>query len=252
MTTITPNGKRKVEKDMIAEFPNFANRIGLNGYSCVKVNQQSEVFHMNDKDKTYFFTPPYRLDAGFGEFDAGQPIELKIAATLFKNNTLTIHNMTLEFHDKDDQLLFQLVHLHDLSSYLANFKEMEAFILARSDIVERVIPTLQFNFVGELIDIGISFKYFEENPLHYINNFTNHAPKSRYYTNTMSLYNTGYNQHYTITNPAEAMIFAKMTFLSIHDEKIQEIFECTDWLEMYEKLKKSPEEFLSLYDMTKF
>lgn len=246
MTKITLNAKRELEFDIIAEFPAFAERIGLHGYSCIKVNEEQDMFHMNDKDRTYLFTPSYRLDGGFGEFDAGELIEIKLAATLFKDDILTIHNMELEFHDKDDQLLKQLAHLHDLTDYLANFKNVSDFILARSDIVEKVLPTLKFNFDGELSNIGVCFKYTES-----YNNSGLSRERDRYYTSSLSLYDIDYNKFYAITNPEEALIFSKMVFLSIHDENIQELFGCDDWEDMYVKMKEAPDDFFNLYDMTK-
>jgi hypothetical protein len=247
MTTITSSAKHKLEHDILAEFPEFAKKIGLNGYSYMKLNEDKDMFHMNDKDKTYLFTPSYKLDEGFGDFDAGHPVEFKMVATLFKDDTLKINNIDFEFHDNDDHLLKQLVHLHDLTNYLANFKELSSFILARSDIVEHLAPTLKFNFEGVLIELGGVFKYSES----YLHGPSSARSSNRYYTNSLSLYNEDYNRFYKITNPQEALIFAKMSFLSIHDENIQELFDTEDWEDLYNKFKDNPEAFLSLYDMTK-
>lgn len=246
MTKITFDAKRQLESDIIAAFPDFSKRIGLQGYSCLKVAKDKELFHINDKDKTYLSTPLYKLDGDFGQFDAAAPVEFKMAATLFKDDLLTIHNIDFEFHDKDDQLLKKLVHLNSLTEYFDNFKEVEEFILTYSDIVDRVLPTLKFNFDGQLSDIGVVFKYSER----YLNNGLN-LTRDRYYTNSVSLYNPDYNKFYKITTPQEALVFSKMSFLSIHDENIQELFDCKEWEDLYAKMKENPEAFFNLYDMTK-
>lgn len=247
MTTFTDAGKFKVERDILSTFSELANRIGLNGCSYVKENKNTDIFHMNDKDKTYVFTPTYILDCGFGAFNADHPIKFKMSATLFKDDSLKINYIEFEFNDKDDYTLTELLHLHDLTSYFANFKEVSSFILNRSDIVESVSPTLKFSFDGVLTDIGGVFKYSDS----YLNGPYSSTKTNRYYTNSLSLYSEDYKKFYKITNPQEALIFAKMSFLSIHDENIQELFETEDWSDLYNKFKENPEAFLSLYDMTK-
>lgn len=247
MTTFTDNSKRKVERDILSTFSDLLKKIGLNGCSYVKENQGTDIFHMNDKDKTYVFTPTYILDCGFGTLNADHPIKFKMSAILFKDNSLKINYIEFEFNDQDDYTLKELIHLHDFTSYFANFKELSSFIVARSDIVDTVSPTLKFNFDGVLTDIGGVFKYSDS----YINGPYSATKSNRYYTNSLSLYNEDYNRFYNITNPQEALIFAKMSFLSIHDENIQELFDTEDWADLYNKFKENPEAFLSLYDMTK-
>lgn len=243
MTSMNSDVKVKLENDIMAQFPDFAKRIGLTKYTYSKENDVSDLFIMKDTDKSYLYTPKYLLSGGMADIESIDHIDIKLAAILFQDDALEVHNMDLEFHNSNDPLLKELVYLHKLSNYLSLFEEMKSFILDRSDIVIKVVPTLKFNFAGELEEIGISFKYFDS----YQSNIKNRS----YYTNSVCLYNIHFNKSYKINTPEESLIFSKMAFLSIDDEKLMEVFECDDWIELYDKFKSNPEGCLSLYDMTK-
>lgn len=242
MTKLNSDIKLGLEKDILAKFPAIAQRIGLKKYDYSKANINKELFHINDKDKIMLYTTNHILLGGTEEIVASDETQFRLSATLFKDDKLVIHNVDFEFQSEDDLLLVELVRIHNLTTYLDNFKEIAAFVLERSDIVERVNPKLTFNSEGILTDIGLTFNYFTD---------FRYSGSKNYYTSSISLYNTDYNNFYSLNSSIDSLVFAKMSFLSIADENIQTFFECDDWAELYKKFRQNPEQLLSLYDMSR-
>jgi len=234
--------KQQLENDIMEKFPELVHRIGLSNHSYCKDPKNKELFRLKDKDKTYLYTPSYKLIDD--EASVCDDIELKLSAVLIENEQLILNKIDFEFDNVNNSILINLVKNHQVFSYFANFKELSDFVLDRSDIVTRLNPTLSFNAEGKLIDIGVSFQYFDSP-----NIFTT---QKTYYTNSVTLYNTFFNDIYAIKEPSEALLFAKMFFLSIDDENFGEFFDCNDWIELYQKFKEDSERMLSVYDMSRF
>lgn len=234
--------KQQLENDIMDKFPELAHRIGLSNHSYYKGHPNKELFHLTDKDKIYLYTPSYKLIDD--EYSVCDDIELKLTAILNENEQLVVNKIDFEFDNVHNAILLDLVKSHKVVSYFSNFKELSEFVLERSDIVTRLNPTLSFNPEGKLIDMGVSFQYFDSP-----NSF---ASQKTYYTNSVTLYNLCFNDIYSIKEPAEALIFAKMFFLSIDDENFKEFFDCNDWIELYQKFREDSERMLSVYDMSRF
>lgn len=245
MTKITSDVKITLERDIMQSVPELAKKIGIQYESYLKRDVNKELFHMNDKEKTYLSTPNYQLLGSVDGVDIADDTNITVSATLIKDDTLTINHVEFTFNRRDDFVLNSLIDKNKLTEVFANYHEIEQFILNRSDIIERITPTIRFNNEGELTQISVNFDYKKTNSIF-------PSDSERYYTSTLDLYNMGINPYYGIETAYDSLIFSKMAFISIMNTDTLEIFQCTDWVELYNLFRKDATSFLSLYDMTTF
>lgn len=245
MNKITSDVKITLERDIMQSMPELAKKIGIQYKSYLKCDVDKSLFHMNDKEKTYLSTPNYQLLGTVDGVDIADDTTITVSATLIKDDTLTINHVEFSFERSDDVVLNKLIDKNQLTAVFANYHEIENFILNRSDIVERITPTIRFNNKGELTQISVNFEYKKTNSIF-------PSDSERYYTSTLDLYNIGINPYYGIETAYDSLIFSKMAFISILNTETLEIFQCEDWVELYNLIRKDPASFLSLYDMTTF
>lgn len=234
--------KQQLENNIMDKFPEFAHSIGLPNCFYHKSNFKKELFVLKDNDKIWLSTSSYKLIDNKGVIC--DDIELNLYADLIENNQLVLKNVNFEFYNVENSILIYLVQTHKVFPYLSKFKELLDFVLSRSTIVSGLNLILSFNPSGELVEINVKFKYIE-NP----NSFTSIKP---YYTSSISLYSIFFNNSYSIKDASEALIFAKMFFLSVTDENFCQFFECDGWIELYDKFRTNAERMLSVYDMSRF
>lgn len=245
MTKITSDVKITLERDIMQSVPELATKIGIQYKSYLKCNVDKALFHMNDKEKTYLSTPNYQVLGTVDGVDIADDTTITVSATLIKDDTLTINYVEFSFDKIDDVVLNKLIDKNKLTEVFANYHEMESFILNRSNIIERITPTIRFNIEGELTQISLNFEYKKTNSIF-------PSDSERYYTSTLDLYNMGINPYYGIETAYDSLIFSKMAFISIMNPDTLEIFQCSDWVELYNLFRKDAASFLSLYDMTTF
>ena len=245
MSKITSDVKITLERDIMQSMPELAKKIGIQYKSYLKCDVDKSLFHMNDKEKTYLSTPNYQLLGSVGGVDIADDTTITVSATLIKDDTLTINHVEFSFENSDDVVLKKLIDKNKLTEVFANYHEIETFILNRSAIIESITPTVRFNIEGELTQISINFEYKKTKSIF-------PSDSERYYTSTLDLYNVGINPYYGIETAYDSLIFSKMAFISIMNTDALEIFQCEDWVELYNLFRKDPTSFLSLYDMTTF
>lgn len=245
MTKINSDVKLTLERDILQSIPELVKKIGIQYESYLKCDVNKELFHMNDKEKTYLYTPDYQLMGSIDGVEITQDTILKVSATLIKDDTLTINHVEFSFDRSDDVVLKKLIDKNRLKEVFDNYHEIESFILNRSDIIERITPTIRFNIEGDLTQISVNFEYKKTNSIF-------PSDSERYYTSTLDLYNMGINPYYGIKTAYDSLIFSKMAFISILNTDTLEILQCADWVELYNLFRKDPASFLSLYDMTTF
>lgn len=245
MSKITSDVKITLERDIMQSMPELAKKIGVQYKSYLKCDVDKSLFHMNDKEKTYLSTPNYQLLGSVDGVDIADDTTITVSATLIKDDTLTINHVEFSFEHSDDVVLKKLIDKNKLTEVFANYHEIETFILNRSAIIESITPTVRFNIEGELTQISINFEYKKTKSIF-------PSDSERYYTSTLDLYNVGINPYYGIETAYDSLIFSKMAFISIMNTDALEIFQCEDWVELYNLFRKDPTSFLSLYDMTTF
>jgi len=245
MSKITSDVKITLERDIMQSVPELAKKIGIQYKSYLKCDVDKSLFHMNDKEKTYLSTPNYQLLGSVDGVDIADDTTITVSATLIKDDTLTINHVEFSFEHSDDVVLKKLIDKNKLTEVFANYHEIETFILNRSAIIESITPTVRFNIEGELTQISINFEYKKTKSIF-------PSDSERYYTSTLDLYNVGINPYYGIETAYDSLIFSKMAFISIMNTDALEIFQCEDWVELYNLFRKDPTSFLSLYDMTTF
>lgn len=245
MSKITSDVKITLERDIMQSMPELAKKIGVQYKSYLKCDVDKSLFHMNDKEKTYLSTPDYQLLGSVDGVDIADDTTITVSATLIKDDTLTINHVEFSFEHSDDVVLKKLIDKNKLTEVFANYHEIETFILNRSAIIESITPTVRFNIEGELTQISINFEYKKTKSIF-------PSDSERYYTSTLDLYNVVINPYYGIETAYDSLIFSKMAFISIMNTDALEIFQCEDWVELYNLFRKDPTSFLSLYDMTTF
>jgi hypothetical protein len=230
----------EIEVAILSHVPELFNRLGLVSYTYYKKEAHTKPFRINDKDRSYVYSTLQCLESGLAE----NVVDFDLSAYLYKNGKLDISNLNMVFENADHALLMALLKNHNVYEYLDNYKEIEKFVLTRSAIVESVKPKIQFDSMGLLKNFGLQFEYKKEVPA----TFPRIKP---YYTNSLEIFNDDLFKCYEVKNREQALTFSKMSYLSIADEHLQELFETEDWLELYQIFERDPAGCISLYDMTR-
>lgn len=201
---------------------------GPDSYNIEKNVKSSPFFMLTENDKYFIGTQ----ESIFQIVELDEAVYASLSGYYYKDkNIFTFGYYKLEFQ-RNSVFLNHIFQKHDIQDFIPKIDELDLFIRKYNSNFEKFAIQLSFDKHHKLDEIKL-YMYFNR--------------EVDYYTKSITLlcnYREGF-----IKNKDDSLLFAKMSFLGIIFDNLDDILGYKDWIDMFENYKRDPENFENVIEL---